>query len=397
MLKMPNLHAASFHLSLLKITDIRTYRFTFEYQPPKLASISSFATDSEESGIMRSQDKEPISIVGISGSLRKASFSAEMLRVLAKKSASAIHIHLVTLEEIPPYNEDLDTATGVPAVKALRRLISASDGILISTPEHNHGIPGVLKNALDWLSRPAFESCFKDKAVSIISSSRACAGGARARHQLRETLISMQAQIVMESEFVAGRARRNFEDEVYADEAGLALILKSLNGLKHAAPRLRKESATEMLVGGKTGILDYPRPNENSNRDMAKQISPLPQAILQRVKRYIEEHLQDNLSLEELARETRYSRGHLLRMFRAATGKTPHQYLTERRIERAKGMLQEAEEISLTNIAAWCGFSSQSHMTRVFHEQVGVTPSAFRRRPDANASREPLSNLQPAL
>jgi AraC family transcriptional regulator len=138
-------------------------------------------------------------------------------------------------------------------------------------------------------------------------------------------------------------------------------------------------------------------PMKTGTGNIAKQISPLPQAILERVKRYIEEHLQDNLSLEELARETRYSRGHLLRMFRAATGKTPHQYLTERRIERAKGMLQEAEEISLTNIAAWCGFSSQSHMTRVFREQVGVTPSVFRRRPDANASREQLSNLQPAL
>ena len=207
----------------------------------------------------------------------------------------------------------------------------------------------------------------------------------------------MQAQIVMESEFVAGRARRNFEDEVYADEAELAFILKSLNGLKHAAPRLRKQSPTEMLVGGKTGFSITLGPMKTVTGNMAKQISPLPQAILQRVKRYIEEHLQDNLSLEELARETRYSRGHLLRMFRAATGKTPHQYLTERRIERAKGMLQEAGEISLTNIAAWCGFSSQSHMTRVFREQVGVTPSAFRRRPDANASREQLSNLQPAL
>jgi hypothetical protein len=64
----------------------------------------------------------------------------------------------------------------------------------------------------------------------------------------------MQAQIVMESEFVAGRARRYFEDEVYADEAGLAFILKSLNGLKHAAPRLRKQAATEMLVGGRLGF-----------------------------------------------------------------------------------------------------------------------------------------------
>jgi NADPH-dependent FMN reductase/Bacterial regulatory helix-turn-helix proteins, AraC family len=240
---------------------------------------------------------------------------------------------LVTLEEIPPYNEDLDTAKGVPAVKALRRLISASDGTLISTPEHNHGIPGILKNALDWLSRPAFESCFKDKPVSIISSSRACAGWrARAASAARD--LDLDAGANRHGIGVCRRPRSSKFRGRGLHRRGLAFILKSLNGLKQAAPRLRKQSATEMLVGGKTGILDCPRPNENSNRDMAKQISPLPQAILQRVKRYIEEHLQDNLSLEELARETRYSRGHLLRMFRAATGKTPHQYLTERRIER---------------------------------------------------------------
>src|SRR6201996_9674859 len=88
---------------------------------------------------MKNKDKVLVSIVGISGSLRKASFSTQILRVLAKESAPGIHVHLVTLEEIPPYNEDLDTATGVPAVNALKRLISASDGVLISTPEYSHG------------------------------------------------------------------------------------------------------------------------------------------------------------------------------------------------------------------------------------------------------------------
>ena len=122
--------------------------------------------------------------------------------------------------------------------------------------------------------------------------------------------------------------------------------------------------------------------NESRNRAPAKQISPLPHAILRRVKKYIEEHLQDNLSLDQLARETNYSRGHFLRMFRAATGKTPHQYLTECRIERAKSMLLEAKGTSLVDVAARCGFSSQSHLTRVFRKQIGVTPSVFRRRPE---------------
>ena len=130
----------------------------------------------------------------------------------------------------------------------------------------------------------------------------------------------------------------------------------------------------EMLAGGETGLLyadslaqavavRYLSLNENSDQATAK-----------------EAHLQSDLSLDQLTRETRYSRGHFLRMFRAATGKTPHQYLTERRIERAKRILCDEQKTPLIDIAARCGFSSQSHMTRVFREQTGVTPGAFKRR-----------------
>jgi chromate reductase len=340
---------------------------------------------------MRNEDTEPVSIVCISGSLRKASFSTELLRVLARESPPAIHFHLVTLEEIPLYNEDLDREPGIPAVNALKQLISSCDGVLISTPEYNHGIPGVLKNALDWVSRPALESCFKDKPVSIISCSKAFTGGVRAQYQLRETLISMHAQLVMGPEVVVGGVHRNFGDESYADEAGLAFMLKALNRLRDAALCQPKQSETEMLTDGETGILyadslaqaptvHHLLVNESHDQARAKPISPLPQAILRRIKEYMEEHLHDKLSLNDLARKTPYSCAHFLRMFRAATGKTPHQYLTERRIEQAKRILQE-EETSLIDTAARCGFSNQSHMTRVFREQVGVPPSAFRRRP----------------
>jgi chromate reductase len=120
-------------------------------------------------------------------------------------------------------------------VNALKRLISSCDGVLISTPEYNHGIPGVLKNTLDWLSRPVSESCFKNKPVSIISSSKAFTGGVRAQYQLRETLISMQAQLVVGPEVVVGGVHQHFEGESYADEAGLNFMLNSLNRLKDAA------------------------------------------------------------------------------------------------------------------------------------------------------------------
>ena len=137
---------------------------------------------------------------------------------------------------------------------------------------------------------------------------------------------------------------------------------------------------SENWVSRQQGSLDLLL-NNNLNQVVTKHVAPLPHAILRRVKNYMEEHLQNKLSLDELAHETDYSRAHFLRMFRAATGKTPHQYLTERRIERAKSMLLEAKKISLIDVAAQCGFSSQSHLTRVFRERVGVTPSEFKRKP----------------
>jgi chromate reductase len=181
---------------------------------------------------MRNTADGTVRIAGISGSLRKASFSTALLRVLAEKAAPAMEIEVVTLEEIPLYNEDLDREPAISAVAALKRTIAASDGVLIVTPEYNHGIPGMLKNALDWASRPVFESCFKGKPVSIMTSSLAFTGGVRAQYQLRETLISMQAHLVMGPEVVVGGVHRNLSDDIYADEKGLAFMLSSLDRLR---------------------------------------------------------------------------------------------------------------------------------------------------------------------
>ena len=181
---------------------------------------------------MSSTIGETVRILGISGSLRKASFSTALLNILAEKAAPAIEIELVTLEEIPLYNEDLDQEPGIPAVANLKKAIAESDGVLIVTPEYNHGVPGVLKNALDWVSRPVFESCFKGKPVSIMTSSLAFTGGVRAQYQLRETLISMRAHLVMGPEVVVGGVHRNLVDEAYADKKGLAFMLKSLEKLR---------------------------------------------------------------------------------------------------------------------------------------------------------------------
>jgi chromate reductase len=175
---------------------------------------------------------EIVRIVGISGSLRKASFSTSLLKLLAEKAAPAIQIQVVTLESLPLYNEDLDTKPWIPAVADLKRIITESDGVLITTPEYNHGVPGVLKNALDWLSRPVFESCFVNKPVSIISSSLAFTGGVRAQYQLREALISMHAHLVMGPEVVVAGIHTKLAEDAYRDEKGLEFMLRSLDRLR---------------------------------------------------------------------------------------------------------------------------------------------------------------------
>ena len=181
---------------------------------------------------MQETTNQTVKIVGISGSLRRGSFSTSLLKILAEKALPTIEIRVVTLEDIPLYNEDLDGKQEILTVAAFKRIIAESDGVLIATPEYNHGIPGVLKNALDWASRPVFESCFKHKPVSIISSSLAFTGGVRAQYQLRETLISMQAHLVMGPEGVVGGVHTKLADDAYTDENGLTFMLNSLGSLR---------------------------------------------------------------------------------------------------------------------------------------------------------------------
>ncbi len=176
---------------------------------------------------------QAVRLIGISGSLRRLSYSTGILRALAEKMRDTADLQVITLEDIPLYNEDRDTAPAIPAVAALKRRLASCDGVVFSTPEYNHGLPGVLKNTLDWLSRPVFESCLKDKPVSIISSSKAFTGGVRAQYQLRETLISMQAHLVMGPEVVVGSVHRNFAGDAYTDDQGLAFMAQSLERLRN--------------------------------------------------------------------------------------------------------------------------------------------------------------------
>lgn len=107
-------------------------------------------------------------------------------------------------------------------------------------------------------------------------------------------------------------------------------------------------------------------------------VSALPPYALKRVLDRIEHSFRSEVSLASLAREAGYSRGHFLKMFRASTGVTPHQYVLKRRVDHARFLLKQ-REISIIDIAADCGFSSQAHLTQVFGQHIGVTPAEYRR------------------
>jgi chromate reductase len=111
-------------------------------------------------------------ILGISGSLRRGSFNTSLLRAAVELAPSGTTIEIGSIAEFPPYNHDVEVA-GVPApVQALKDKLAAADGLLISTPEYNNSIPGVAKNAIDWLSRPPSDvpKLFRNKKVAIMGA-----------------------------------------------------------------------------------------------------------------------------------------------------------------------------------------------------------------------------------
>jgi chromate reductase len=142
---------------------------------------------------------------------------------------------------LPLYNQDEDKSAGPDAVQAFRQAIAASDGLVISTPEYNHGIPGVLKNALDWASRPNGTSVLKNKPTLVISNSPAFTGGARAQYQANETLLSVQAALVLGPQVVIGGVVNKVQDGQLIDKTSITFALAAIDRLLDLCRRLQTE------------------------------------------------------------------------------------------------------------------------------------------------------------
>ncbi len=149
-------------------------------------------------------------ILAISGALRKASTNTGLCRALADVAADGVTVEVATLHGIPLYDGDLESASGKPeAVKILDAKIRAADGIVIATPEYNFSIPGVLKNATDWLSRGG--SPFRWRRVAVIGSADGPLGTGRSQYHLRQNLQALEAIVMPKPEYFAGGASKKFD------------------------------------------------------------------------------------------------------------------------------------------------------------------------------------------
>ena len=183
-------------------------------------------------------------LLGISGSIRSQSFSTAILVALAEASASMASFGYADIGALPHFNQDLYVEPLPPEVQHFREKIGAADGLVISSSEYNHGIPGVLKNALDWASRPHNGSPLRDKPVLIISSSPAFTGGVRAQYQIRETLVAVLARPVGTPEIVISNVGEKIIDGRFIDVTAIEF---ARNGL------LRMSEEIESLSGRQDG------------------------------------------------------------------------------------------------------------------------------------------------
>jgi chromate reductase, NAD(P)H dehydrogenase (quinone) len=159
------------------------------------------------------RDREMI-VCGIAGSLRRGSFNRALLRAASEVAPPGMEIRIFErLGDVPAYNADVEAVGDPEPVAALKQAIGGADGLLIATPEYNYSVPGVLKNAIDWASRPPAATVLKGKPTAIVGASGGVTGTARAQLALRQSLVFTQSPVIPAPEVLIARAADKFDAE----------------------------------------------------------------------------------------------------------------------------------------------------------------------------------------
>jgi chromate reductase len=152
-----------------------------------------------------------VKIVGLAGSLRKQSYNRGLLLAAQEVAPAQCTLEIVDLVGIPLFNQD-EEGTLPPAVALLKAKVRAADAILIATPEYNYSIPGVLKNALDWGSRPYGDNAWDNKPVAIMGASPAMQGTSRSQYHMRQVFVYLNMHPLNQPELMIGSAQDKFDE-----------------------------------------------------------------------------------------------------------------------------------------------------------------------------------------
>ena len=184
--------------------------------------------------------KQQVNILGFAGSLRQGSYNKALLRAATELVPQDANLEIFDLEGIPPFNQDLEKSMP-PKVKEFKAKIKSADAILMVTPEYNYSIPGVLKNAIDWASRPYGDNSFTGKPVAVMSASTGMLGGARAQYHLRQVLVFLDMYPINKPEVFLTFANQKFDEKGrLTDEKAKELIKELLTALVTWTRKLQK-------------------------------------------------------------------------------------------------------------------------------------------------------------
>jgi chromate reductase len=177
-------------------------------------------------------DEKGITVLGICGSLRKGSYNMAALRAAIELKPPGMSIDIADISAFPLYNEDVRAQGFPPPVETLRQQIRAADALLFVCPEYNYSMSGVLKNAIDWASRPP-DQPFTGKPAAIMGAAAGMAGGARAQGDLRRSCVFLDIHPINKPEILIGQAQTKFDAEGrLLDETAKGLIRDMLVALE---------------------------------------------------------------------------------------------------------------------------------------------------------------------
>jgi chromate reductase, NAD(P)H dehydrogenase (quinone) len=186
-----------------------------------------------------------LKILGFAGSLRVGSYNKSLLRAAGEMLPNVAILEIFDLADIPPFNQDIEMDMP-PKVKEFKSKIREADAILIATPEYNYSVPGVLKNAIDWASRPYGDNSFDGKPVAIMSASPGMLGGVRAQYHLRQSFVYLNMYPINGPDVVVNFAQQKFDANGNLVDQGTRKFLgQLLQNLVNWTRRLKgKESSS---------------------------------------------------------------------------------------------------------------------------------------------------------